>query len=971
MRCLLLIATILTTVGLARASAEDKVKTVRVGYYQGDVSFQNGFSDDVRKSGYAYEYYQVIASLNNWKYQYVYGTRNDIIDQLLSGEVDIVAGVLKTENLEGKVLFSDRDMELDGEQQYFAVNISRPDLLEELNRAQNKIFTDNSEFASTLRQKYYSQYAHKTFAEPYEKEWLAQKGELNIGYVRHNLPLSDQAEDGSPTGLVSDLLSMLSGYLNVPLNPVCYENVELMQKGLCNGEIDAAFPMYSDFWINESKGLYQTDSIVSDRVMIVYIGNYREDLMDRVALSATGVGQRYYLSIYYPDAEMIFYNSREEAYAAMQNGEANCMIGCSSILQSFLTGHREYQDYHIAYLDTSEDFGIAVAQGESELVGILNKAVRDIDDANITSAMIQYSDVEPEYSLMYFIRRYSVGLIIILCAFFAILLGVFISYRHKTSIFNAEQAKTRDALEDALAAANAASYAKSTFLSSMSHDIRTPMNGIIGMTAIAMAHIDDPSRVEDCLKKITSSGKHLLALINEVLDMSKIESGEVNLNEQLFELSALIDDLITLNKPQADAKYQEMIVRTINISHESAIGDPLRIQQVFTNLVSNAIKYTPERGRIDISLSEKESGNPRLGCYEFKVKDNGIGMSEEFLPHIFDAFTRADETVKNQTQGTGLGMAITRNIVRMMDGDIKVRSRLGEGSEFTVTLYLKLREIEDIPYEDFVNLRVLVVDNDQLICESSCGLLAELGMSSEWVLSGSEAVKKVEKRHDEGKDYFAVLIDWKMPGMDGVETVREIRRRVDSNVPIIIISAYDWSAIELEAREAGVNGFIGKPLFKSRLVHLFDQLLGRKADENESGLKELTDNASFHGKRILMAEDNDINAEIAIEVLSMLGIEVDWAHNGKEAVEKMESSAPGYYDCIFMDVQMPVMNGLEAAAEIRKLQRPDAAKIPIFAMTANAFADDVRAAMDAGMNEHIAKPLDFNVLIKMLNRYFG
>ena len=344
-------------------------------------------------------------------------------------------------------------------------------------------------------------------------------------------------------------------------------------------------------------------------------------------------------------------------------------------------------------------------------------------------------------------------------------------------------------------------------------------------------------------------------------------------------------------------------------------------------------------------------------------------MCEDYLPHVFEAFTRADNASVAHIQGTGLGLGIVHNIVHMMNGDITVESTLGQGSKFTVTLFMKLQDTEDIPYEDFVDLNILVVDDDQVICESTCILLSELGMKGEWVVSGRAAVDQVELRYNSGRDYFAVLLDWKMPDMDGIATTREIRRRVGDHVPIIIISAYDWSAIEKEARMAGANGFIGKPLFKSRLVHLFGQLLNHEMEENGHGLRELTEQTDFSGKRVLLAEDNEINAEIAMEVLSMLGLAAEWAHDGKEAVDCMKTSPSGYYECDFMDVQMPEKNGLDAAKGIRDLPHPDAKTFPIFAMTANAMAEDVKAVLAAGMNEHIAKPLDFRVLMNVLNNY--
>lgn len=950
-------------------AAQEPAKTVRVGYYKGDEDFQDGFSNEERKSGYAYEYYQALSALTNWNYEYIYGSREEVISQLLTGEVDIVAGVYQTDKRSGQALFSKHDMGLKGEERYFAVNINRADLLDELNDAQDTLLASTPDFMTLLWQKYYGSNSGIQVLTNREKTWLNEKGSLNIGYVKGILPLSDQTEDGTPTGVIKELVSLLSAYIKIPLNLICYDNVALMEAGLRDGEIDAAFPIYSDFWITENKGFFQTDAFLSDRVMIVYEGDYRGDLMDKIALTETGVGQRYYVSIYYPNSETTYYATKADSIAAIKRGEVNCMIGCSSIFQRYFMEHAGYEDLNIAYLDTSENFGIAVSRGESILVEILNKAIRQMDNTVLTSAMVQYSNVEVSYTFIEFIRHYSIGVIAVLCVFFSILLRMYISFRRKTKFFNEEQAKTRAALEDALRAANVASDAKTSFLSSMSHDIRTPLNGIIGMTAIAGAHMDDPSRVQDCLMKITSSGKHLLALINEVLDMAKIESGEIHLNEELLDLSALVDDLITMNKPQSDAKQQNLVVHILNISHEKVIGDSLRLQQVFTNLVSNAIKYTPAGGEIEITLSEKPSGSPKLGRFEFMVQDNGIGMSEDYLPHVFEAFTRADNASVAHIQGTGLGLAIVHNIVHMMNGDITVESTLGQGSKFTVTLFMKLQDTEDIPYEDFVDLNILVVDDDQVICESTCILLSELGMKGEWVVSGRAAVDQVELRYNSGRDYFAVLLDWKMPDMDGIATTREIRRRVGDHVPIIIISAYDWSAIEKEARMAGANGFIGKPLFKSRLVHLFGQLLNHEMEENGPGLRELTEQTDFSGKRVLLAEDNEINAEIAMEVLSMLGLAAEWAHDGKEAVDCMKTSPSGYYDCVFMDVQMPVMNGLDAAKAIRDLPHPDAKTIPIFAMTANAMAEDVKAVLAAGMNEHIAKPLDFRVLMNVLNKY--
>lgn len=527
------------------------------------------------------------------------------------------------------------------------------------------------------------------------------------------------------------------------------------------------------------------------------------------------------------------------------------------------------------------------------------------------------------------------------------------------------------ALRAAFDAAEAASKAKTDFLSHMSHDIRTPMNGIIGMTAIAATHVDDRERVQDCLKKINLASKHLLSLINEVLDMSKIESGKVNLVEEEFNHSDLIDSLISMTGPQIAEHHHELSVNISGVTHEAVMGDSLRIQKVFTNLMSNAVKYTPDGGKIQLSISEIPSLHEKVGCYEVVFEDNGIGMSEEFMEQIFEPFTRSnDDSYVNKVQGTGLGMAISRNIVRMMSGDIKVESRLGVGSRFTVTMYLKLQDTATVHSDKFVDLDVLVADDDEISLESCCGMLNDLGMRAEGVSTGVEMVEKVVARHQINTDYFACIIDWKMPDMDGIATTRAIRQAVGKDVPIIIISAYDWSDIEQEARTAGANAFISKPLFQSRLVKTFSSLMGidELGGEQEAPLIAL-ETIDLTGCRVLLAEDNELNAEIAKEILERTGLTVERAADGIEAADKMDKCEDGYYDMIFMDIQMPRMNGYDATRAIRAMDRNYCRQIPIIAMTADAFAEDVHAAKTAGMNEHIAKPLDLNKLAKILNKW--
>jgi len=528
--------------------------------------------------------------------------------------------------------------------------------------------------------------------------------------------------------------------------------------------------------------------------------------------------------------------------------------------------------------------------------------------------------------------------------------------------------ESHKALKDAYRAAENASRAKTEFLSNMSHDIRTPMNAIVGLTAIAGANIESQDRVVECLGKITKSSRHLLGLINEVLDMARIESGRISLAEEDFSLPELVDNLLTITKPAIDEHHHQLEAHVEHIEHEAVCGDSLRIQQVFVNLMSNAVKYTPDGGNITLTIKEKPNGFSELGCYEFSIEDNGIGMTPEFQKIMFEPFSRADDHRTTKVQGTGLGMAIARNIVNLMNGDIQVESAPNKGTKITVTVYLKLQKNEKEQEKELLDLPVLVVDDDKTCCESTVATLQEIGIAGEWVLTGKEAVERCYARHETNSDYFAVILDWKMPEMDGIATARKIRERVGEDVTIIILTSFDFSEIEEEARAAGVNAFMAKPLFRSRLTATLRQFTSGKKEENARNYLEDFAKENYAGKRILLVEDNELNREIATEIIGMTGVTIDSAENGKIAIEKVMEAPEKWYDLIFMDIQMPIMNGYEATAAIRALAG-SRGKVPIIAMTANAFAEDVQLAKNTGMNEHIAKPLDLNKLNDVLKQW--
>ena len=528
--------------------------------------------------------------------------------------------------------------------------------------------------------------------------------------------------------------------------------------------------------------------------------------------------------------------------------------------------------------------------------------------------------------------------------------------------------QVNQALSNAVAAAETANRAKSTFLSNMSHDIRTPMNAIIGFTTLALSNINDTERVKDYLGKTLASSNHLLSLINDVLDMSRIESGKIHLEEVEVNLSDVLHDLKTIVSGQIYAKQLELYMDAMDVTDEDVYCDKTRLNQILLNLLSNAIKFTPAGGTVSVRVRQLAGKVHGCGQYEFRIKDNGIGMSPEFAKKIFEPFERERTSTVSRIQGTGLGMAITKNIVDMMGGTIEVQTAQGKGTEFTVCVPMRA-QTEQRPVEkitELEGLKALVVDDDFNTCDSVTKMLVKVGMRAEWTLSGKEAVLRARQSIEMSDAYHAYIIDWRLPDMNGIEVTRQIRSLHD-DTPIIILTAYDWSDIEVEAKAAGVTAFCSKPMFMSDLRETLMSALGQKQTDAAQGL--LPDkNADFKGKNILLVEDNELNREIAQEILREYGFLVDSAENGAVAVEKVSTAAPGSYDLVLMDVQMPIMDGYAATRKIRALDDPARAKLPILAMTANAFDEDRRNALESGMNGFLSKPIVIGDLVQELHK---
>ena len=562
----------------------------------------------------------------------------------------------------------------------------------------------------------------------------------------------------------------------------------------------------------------------------------------------------------------------------------------------------------------------------------------------------------------------SIFSVLLAMAMAIIIVVVFRVLRRRAKMLDLE-IKHREELADALELAQQANRAKTIFLSNMSHDIRTPMNAIIGFTALATTHAENTERVRDYLSKISQASTHLLSLINDVLDMSRIESGKMHLNEHPENLPEILHNLRNIIQADIQARHLQLYIDTVDVSNENILCDRLRLNQIFLNLMSNAIKFTPEGGTVSLRIIEKESPAPGICNFEFRVKDTGIGMSPEFLETVFEPFTRERNSTVSGIQGTGLGMAITKNIVDLMHGSIKAYSEQGKGTEFVVSLSFKALETAPAPIGvigDLKGLRALVVDDDIETCQSVAQMLRQVGMRPEWTSRGREAVARAREASEIGDSYKVYILDWQMPDMGGLETAEALRNTLGDGAPIIFFSAYDWTDIVDKARTVGVTDFISKPLFASELHSALLRACGKSVVP--AAAQDAAEEAEgFDGKRILLAEDNELNREIAMEILGEVGLEVEPAENGQIAFEMLRDSKPGYYDLVLMDVQMPVMNGYDATRAIRALENPALASIPIIAMTANAFEEDKRNALEAGMNGHLGKPIDVPALMEMLS----
>ena len=932
--CLLLLCALLFPAG---GSAETNTAALRVGYYENEV-FQEGASPEAIKTGYAYEYYLKISEYTGWKYEYVYGSYGELYQMLLDGRIDLLAGLAWKEERAGLIGYPDAAMghetyslvkheadanitadpatiagkkigvldsamvgvldawmenkgitaemvrfadyeelftafdrgtvdilaaEGDGaygrnhaevlcsfgaSDYYLCVNIQRPDLLGELNTAQAQLAVEEPNYLHSLNSKYYSVSMSSRAFSASEREWIDGHDVLRIGYLNSYLPYSGTDEQGNVTGIVQDIVPEILkglGIDRVSVSYLAFDSYDDMIAAVNNGNVDAVFPVGGGLYYSEENGIYQSTAVVSAPTELVYRGEYSEEKTASFAVNEKNRMQYYYIRTNFPNARILTFPSIDDCLAAVLDGKTDGTT-LNGLRANDILKNRKYRDLSLYQLTRSDDRCFGVKIGNEGLLKLLNRGISVLGPEYAQSISYRYTDGLYSVSLIDMLKENMplVGSLILAVAALIIFLLVRSvrqsrkemktkeEARKELEEKNRELAEGREALSKALDAAENASRAKTTFLNNMSHDIRTPMNAIVGFTELASAHLDEKERVQDYLGKISVSSQHLLSLINDVLDMSRIESGHISIEEADVHLPDVIRDMHTIIEQSAAAKHQKLTIDTQDIRNEDIVTDKLRLNQILLNILSNAVKFTPECGEISLRVSQLPHEQQDTANYEFRVKDNGIGMSEEFRQSVFEAFARERTSTVSGIQGSGLGMAITKNIVDMMGGTITVESEAGKGTEVAVTLP----------------------------CRFSSG---------------------------EGKD------------------------------------------------EAPADSML------------------------------------FSGKTVLLAEDNEMNQMIATEILKQHGFEVEIAGDGGEAVRMMEDAPAGSYDVILMDIQMPKMDGYEATRQIRQMSDPGKAGIPIIAVTANAFEEDRKDALEAGMNGHLAKPYDIPKMMETLRHILG
>ena len=849
---------------------------------------------------------------------------------------------------------------------YYGVSKNRPDLLRDLNEAMLQIHRADWYYNERVYLKYYSQSSvASTYLLPQEQKWLEQHPVIKVGYLSYAYPYCSTDSDGRLQGVLVEFMKHMKDNYGVNMEAVSYKNRADLNKALDNGEIDVMFPTLSGFWLAENENRMLSESFTTSSMLLLFNDNYSGRSTKKIAVDSSYSFYEIFVRENYPDSELVKCSSLAECLQAVKYGAADCTLMDSNYYYASKDENTLLDNMVVVSTGVRLPITFSVRSGNRELLTILNKGCNSIASGDLISSRLEQMNNGRNMTFLQFARK-NVVLVLFMAGLLIMLqLAIFSVYIHKLRKSSDLLRESKQKAEEASENAKRANKAKSDFLANMSHDIRTPMNAIIGLTTVAKLEVSNATKMREYLNKIEISSHLLLDLINDILCMSAIERGKIKISMEPFNFRKMLSELVTVFYQQSKQKGVDFRLNMQRVTEEMLIGDELRINQVIMNLLSNAVKFTPAGGAIDFRVTQVAQTETQV-TMRFEVIDNGIGMTEEMLSRIFHPFEQQDTNVTRKYGGSGLGMAITKNLTELMGGTVAVESKSGKGTHFTVELPFTIAQELATVHEDYKGLRVLIVDDDPDACTYCKTLLDELDVRSDFVTDGEAALEALGEAEDKGDPYKLCFIDWQMQHMDGVEVTRQIREIFGKDSVVVIMSAYDLDEVESAGVEAGANYFMSKPFFQSNLVSVINNALGQKDDT-----EHVYSSYDFTGKRVLIAEDVVLNMEVAVKMLRLVGIEPSCAENGKEAVTVYESAEDNYFDCILMDVNMPVMNGLEAAGLIRHSSKPDAGTIPIYAMTANVFADDIKAVRDSGMNGHIAKPVEVDKLYKTLSEAFS
>ncbi len=960
------------------------VKSGNQSIVEGDYTTYDGIIAGMLEGNSKNANFERFAAEHNFTFTPMYfAAQEELTSALQDGKIDAaVSGSLRL--LENEWLLES----FDASPFYICTRKDRPELMARINAAINEMDLHDPNWRDYLHETYYStdqdgtvimNAAERRFIEEHQASGVPLRLLINP----ENIPYC-YFKDGKAQGILPALFDILAQRLGLNYEYIPVKDRNEYYSLRASDAADIVLDFAGDYYLAEEEGYKITVPYFQSSFARLALNSFTGTI-NRLAVMERTDAINVLINSRYPEDIIVKYPTTQECVQAVLDGDADAAILYSYTAESYVRQDVRNRLSSVAFGDLSLSYAVGEnVKGGRWLLSLLDKGSDSFTDAEIDAIISQEVDagIEKNVSLTAFLYSnpiYSLlGVALVLLLIFAVAMLVIRTRNQKQltkkiALATGElEQKTRE-LTQALNDADAANRAKTTFLNSMSHDIRTPMNAIIGYTALATTHLENKERAGDYLAKIAQASNHLLSLINDVLDMSRIESGKVTINERPENLAEILQGLRNIIQSDVHSKHLELFIDTVDIADEEVYCDKLRLNQILLNLASNAIKFTPTGGTVAIRVTQKPSSNKGRGLYEFKVSDNGIGMSPEFIKTVFDPFTREQTSTVSGIQGTGLGMAITKNIVDMMNGTIKVESEHDRGTVFTVTLELRFASVhkEPKPIAELSGLRGLVIDDDMVSCQSVSKMLRQIGMRAEWALSGREAIARTDEAMELADPFEVYIVDWSMPELSGIDTVKEIRRIVGDDSPIILMSAYDWSDIESEARHAGVTGFISKPLFASDLHHALEHSLGKKDDDTPIKESSLAYDDNFADKRILLAEDNELNREIAAELLTEAGFLVECAENGRQTCDMISRSEAGYYNLILMDIQMPVMDGYTATRTIRAMEDPKLANIPIIAMTANAFEEDKEQALASGMNGHLAKPLDIDKMMALLRDLFN